>query len=83
MWSQFSTHPVGLRARGGSSRSTDERKDLTVDVWGRPHAVSVRQKSKSVWIAGGDYMGERIESKGSSPSFALAHWQEAARYKGN
>jgi hypothetical protein len=39
--------------------------------------------ASSVWIAGGDYMGERIESKGSSPSFALAHWQEAARYKGN
>ena len=59
---------------------TTQRK---VSVWGKPHIVSVHQKSKSVWVAVGDYMGKRIETKGSSASSAAAHWAEAARYKGN
>lgn len=54
----------------------------TISVWGQPQIVEVYQKSKSVWIAVGEYMGQRIEVKGSSRSSALAHWEEAARYKG-
>ncbi|WP_165900028.1 hypothetical protein [Borborobacter arsenicus] len=53
-----------------------------VNVWDRPQTVEVYQKSKTVWIAVGDYMGQRIEVKGSSRTSALAHWREAARYKG-
>lgn len=45
--------------------------------------ISVYQKSKSVWIAVGTYMGERVESKGTSESSAAAHWAAAAKYKGN
>jgi hypothetical protein len=55
----------------------------TVKVWDEDVEVSAHKKSKSVWIAVGTYMGERIESKGSSESSAVAHWREAARYKGN
>lgn len=55
----------------------------TVDVWGKPIEISVYQKSKSVWIAVGEYLGESFESKGSSASSAAQHWREAARYKGN
>jgi hypothetical protein len=55
----------------------------TVDVWGSPHEVSTHQKSKSVWIARGEYMGEQIETKGRTASTAVARWREAARYKGN
>ncbi len=55
----------------------------TVKVWDQPHAVSVRQRSKSVWIAVGAYKGESIETKGATESSALARWREAARYKGN
>lgn len=51
-------------------------------VWGKPEKVTVYQKSKSVWIAVGTYMGERLESKGSSEASASAHWIAAARYKG-
>ena len=58
------------------------RLEHIVKVWGIDQRVVVHQKSKSVWIAAGDYMGERIEAKGSSASSALAHWHEAARYKG-
>ena len=55
----------------------------TVTVWGKPEVVTAYQKSKSVWIAVGDYMGERLEAKGSSASSAAKHWREAAQYKGN
>ena len=55
----------------------------TIRVWDEPQEVSVYQKSKSVWIASGEYMGERLEAKASSESAAVKHWQEAARYRGN
>jgi hypothetical protein len=52
-------------------------------VWEKNYDVTVHQRSKSVWIAVGDYMGERLETKDSSASTALKRWQEAARYRGN
>jgi len=33
--------------------------ERTVSVWGKPHKVTVYPKSKSVWIATGNYMGNR------------------------
>jgi hypothetical protein len=54
-----------------------------VKVWDKPHTVAVDQKSKSVWIAVGDYMGEQITVQDRSESTALKRWREAARYKGN
>jgi len=55
----------------------------TVMVWDKPYKVSVYSKSKSVWVATGEYQGERIETKGRTESQAVASWREAARYKGN
>ncbi len=55
----------------------------TVLVHGKPHDVEVYQKSKTVWIAVGDCMGERLETKDSSSGAALKRWKEAAEYKGN
>lgn len=55
----------------------------TVKVWDQPYEISVRQKSKTVWIAVGEYRGERIESKGRTASQAATSWRETARYKGN
>jgi hypothetical protein len=54
-----------------------------VKVWDKPYEISVHQKSKTVWIAVGEYMGERLETKGSSQLNAIKQWCEAARYKGN
>ena len=56
---------------------------LMVKVWDEPHEIDVYQKSKSVWIAVGEYMGERLEVKGRTESQAANNWREAARYKGN
>ncbi len=52
-------------------------------VWDKPQEVSTHQNSKTVWIARGEYMGEQIETKGSSEAAAIKQWREAARYKGN
>lgn len=56
---------------------------IMVKVWDKPHEIDVFQKSKSVWIAVGGYMGERLEAKGRTESQAANNWREAARYKGN
>ena len=52
----------------------------TVHVWAIPHVITVHQKSKAVWVAVGDYMGERIEIEGSSAN-VTAKWVEAARLR--
>jgi hypothetical protein len=54
-----------------------------VKVWGDPYTGEVYQKSKSVWIATGEYMGEVHSTQGRSATSAAATWQEWARYKGN
>jgi hypothetical protein len=55
----------------------------TVRVWNEDVEVSVFQRSKSVWIAVGTYMGHHVEVKGQSANAAVALWRDAARYKGN
>lgn len=57
--------------------------ERTVTVWDRQYTIEVYQKSKTVWIAVGDYMGQRIEVKSRSSSSAAALWKDAASYKGN
>jgi hypothetical protein len=57
--------------------------ERTVMVWGKPQTIRVEQKSKSVWIAVGDYMGESIAVEDRSEGAALKRWREAATYKGN
>jgi hypothetical protein len=57
-------------------------RDYPVTVWGERCTVTVYQKSKSVWIAVGTYMGERIECKDQSLGSAIKRWQEAARFRG-
>lgn len=57
-------------------------RQTTVDVWGKPIPVSVHQKSKSVWIAQGTYLGQHVETKDRSANAALLRWKEAARYRG-
>ncbi len=50
-----------------------------VEVWGRSYTVTTHQKSKSVWIAVGEYMGKRIEVKDRSEATAIKAWRDAAR----
>jgi hypothetical protein len=53
----------------------------TVYVGAIPHVITVTQKARTVWVAVGDYRGERIEVKGSSADVAMKDWADAARIK--
>lgn len=55
--------------------------ERTVLVWNEDVEVNVYQKSKSVWVANGTYLGDHIEVKGRSVNSALALWRDAARYR--
>ena len=54
----------------------------TVMVWGKPYKIDVEQKSKRVWIASGECMGQSIQAKDFSEGAAIKRWREAAEYKG-
>lgn len=58
-------------------------RKTTILVWDKPHEVTVHQKSKSVWVASGTYMGESLQRQDASERTAIKRWAEAARYKGN
>ena len=57
--------------------------DKIVKIWDQEVTVSLHQSSKTVWHAVGQYMGQRIETKGRTWSQALSLWRGAATYKGN
>ena len=46
----------------------------TIQILGKPHAVNVQRKYKSVWIATGEYRGQRIEVKKRTETQAMAAW---------
>jgi hypothetical protein len=58
-------------------------RKLTVFVWGKAVDITVHQKSKSVWIARGDHLGESIEVKSQSATSAAKLWAETAKYRSN
>jgi hypothetical protein len=49
-------------------------------VSGKTCAITVYQKSKSVWIAIGTHNGERRETKGASLTGAARDWVRAVEY---
>lgn len=55
----------------------------TVNVWGKPYVVTAHMKSKSVWVASGDYMGKPISVQDRSEGSAIALWRKTAEYRGN
>jgi hypothetical protein len=55
---------------------------VTVQVWDKPHVVTVYQRSKSVWIAAGNYKDKMIEVSDSSQGAAVKRWRGAATSKG-
>jgi hypothetical protein len=55
---------------------------LDVVVWGQEIELSLNQRSPSVWVASGSYMGETHQTTGQSPGSAAARWREWAHTKG-
>lgn len=58
-------------------------REITVSVYGKAFTVKVIQRSKSVWIASGEYLGESYSTQGRTDSDAATAWQRWASYKGN
>lgn len=56
--------------------------EYKVLVWGKRHTITVEKKSKTVWIADGDYMGESIHVEDRSAGTAVKRWREAATHRG-
>lgn len=56
-----------------------------VKVWERdgPTEITLVKKSKTVWIAVGEYMGKRIEVQGRTANNAASTWRDAAHYRSN
>lgn len=60
-----------------------QERSITVEVWGERVEITVYQKSKTVWIATGTYLGKHHEAKSSSAGSAAKLWADAARYHSN
>lgn len=56
---------------------------MRVTVWNDNVEIDVDQKSKTVWIATGEYNGKRHTVKGPSASSAAKGWADAARFNSN
>jgi hypothetical protein len=53
--------------------------DRTITVWGKPHAVAVKQASRTAFTAFGQFQGEMLLARGHSASAALANWSASAK----
>src|SRR5262245_33507451 len=45
------------------------------------HTISIRRQSAAVWVAAGEYMGERLETRGPTQGAAVRLWIRVARHK--
>jgi|GEM_PF-2180358 len=67
----------------------DDDRGLTmkrvVKVWENeePCEITLVQKSTSVWIATGEYMGKRLQVEGRTANNAAAIWRDAAHHRSN
>ncbi|HEY8275611.1 MAG TPA: hypothetical protein VIG52_01290 [Methyloceanibacter sp.] len=52
--------------------------ERSVNVWGRPCVVQVDQKSQTVWVVTGEYLGKTISVKDRTASSAVRLWVETA-----
>ena len=50
-------------------------RQIRVIVWGKPEMVDVSERSKSVWVASGSYMGQSYQTTGRSATQAAGAWR--------
>jgi hypothetical protein len=53
--------------------------ERTVTVWGKPHAVQVKQSARTAFTAVGTFQGEMLTARGHSAAAALAAWSSGAK----
>jgi hypothetical protein len=49
-----------------------------VEVCGEALGIQIYRISKTVWVATGEYLGERIEVRDTSPAAAAIGWRQTA-----
>jgi hypothetical protein len=54
---------------------------MTVKVYGEDCSITVYQKSKTVWVATGVFMGSSLLVKGSSENVATRKWVHTAEIR--
>ena len=57
--------------------------ERSVYVAGERYVILIHQRSKTVWVARGEYHGRPIEGTGPTPKAAADAWADAARFSGN
>lgn len=55
--------------------------ERTVTVWGKPHAVAIKQASRTAFTAFGEFQGEMLLARGHSAAAALAAWAASAKLR--
>ena len=55
--------------------------ERTVTVWGKPHAVGIKQASRTAFTAFGEFQGEMLLARGHSAAAALAAWAASAKQR--
>ena len=56
---------------------------MRVFVWNKPYEITIHRKSKSVCVATGEYMGERVTVQDRTPGAAAKRWAEAQKLPKN
>ena len=51
-------------------------------VWGQNYEIEVYEQSARVWVAVGDYAGDRLEVTDRGKSAVAKLWRDTARHKG-
>jgi len=52
---------------------------VTIKVTGEPHTITVYQEFESVWVADGEFRGERLTVRAPTEGLAVGSWRESAR----
>lgn len=53
--------------------------NVQVTIWDKVVEISVQQKSKTLWVASGEYLEQSFMFQGRSQSVAAKTWAEAVR----
>jgi hypothetical protein len=55
--------------------------EIAIRVTGEPYTITVYQEFAAIWVAEGDFRGERLKVKAPTEGLAVGFWRESARRK--
>jgi hypothetical protein len=69
-------------AIAGVVPAPESKGQTTVSIRGKPYDISTRQKSKSLWVASGNYKGIRHSTEDRTEGAAVKQWRVWAEFRG-